>query len=99
MSKLKREVEPAFLDEALPVQGLNPLPQGFPGTAVATDKSDIKPLEIGPPRTFRDTAYASRTLVMPDGQTIPVTKCQAVACGDDQYEFLRNHPEFEPLME
>ncbi|QYM71559.1 hypothetical protein [Pseudomonas sp. So3.2b] len=99
MSKLRRELEPTSLAEALPVPGLNPLPQGFPGAVGATDKTDPKPVEIGPARTFRDTAYTSRVLVMRDGQNIPVIGGLAVACGDDQYEFLRNHPELTPATE
>ncbi|MFO2466219.1 hypothetical protein OOJ96_23110 [Pseudomonas sp. 15FMM2] len=96
MSKLKREFEPTSLAEALPVPDLNPLPQGYPGVATATDQ---EALEVGPVRTFRDTVYTSRVLVMEDGQSIPVIKGLVAACSDDQCEFLRNHPELTPAAE
>ncbi len=54
---------------------------------------------IGPARVFRDTRYTSRTLIMPDGQPIPVIAGQVTACGDDQYAFLKAHPDMQQLTE
>lgn len=100
MSKLKQELEQIPSGEALPVAGLIPLPQGFPGQApAATGKGRQELTEIGPARFFRDKVYTSRTLVMPSGQTIPVARGLALADGDDQYEFLNGHPDLELLKE
>lgn len=52
---------------------------------------------IGPARVFRDTQYTSRTLIMPDGSTIPVIAGQVTACGDEQYAFLKAHPDLQQL--
>lgn len=54
---------------------------------------------IGPARIFRDTRYTSRTLVMGDGTTVPVLKGQATAVDDAQHDFLKAHPDLEPLSE
>lgn len=54
---------------------------------------------IGPARVFRDKVYTSRTLVMQDGQVIPVVKGLVTACGDDQFKFLSDHPDLEPVTE
>ncbi|MGX9554998.1 hypothetical protein [Pseudomonas sp. CFBP 5750] len=57
------------------------------------------PASIGPARVFRDTRYTSRMLIMPDGQSIPVITGKVTACGDDQYAFLKAHPDMQLLTE
>jgi len=49
--------------------------------------------ETGPGRVFRDTLYTSRTLVLPDGSTVAVTKARVTAATDEQFTFLKAHPE------
>ncbi|NWB30715.1 hypothetical protein [Pseudomonas gingeri] len=90
MSKTSAISEKPSESEALAVPGLIPLADGFPGTAEA-----VSP--IGPARVFRDKLFTSRTLVMPDGLTLPVAQGRVYACGDDQYAFLKAHPDLEPL--
>jgi hypothetical protein len=36
---------------------------------------------------------------MPNGQPVPVIDGQVTACGDDQYAFLKAHPDLQPLTE
>ncbi|UVM73998.1 hypothetical protein [Pseudomonas alvandae] len=48
---------------------------------------------------FRDTRFTSRTLIMPDGSPVPVIAGQVTACGDEQYAFLKAHPDLQPLTE
>ncbi|AEV64295.1 Hypothetical protein PSF113_4299 [Pseudomonas ogarae] len=48
---------------------------------------------------FRDIRYTSRTLIMPDDTTLPVIAGQVTACGDDQYAFLKAHPDMQLLTE
>jgi len=57
------------------------------------------PATIGPARVFRDTRFTSRTLIMPNGQPVPVIAGQVTACGDEQYAFLKAHPDLQPLTE
>ena len=52
-----------------------------------------------PVRTFRDKVYTSRTLILPNGATLPVAKGRVSAFGDDQFQYLSTHPDFEPLTE
>ena len=52
-----------------------------------------------PVRTFRDKVYTSRTLILPNGATLPVAKGRVSALGDDQFHYLSTHPDFEPLTE
>ena len=52
-----------------------------------------------PARTFRDKVYTSRTLILPNGATLPVAKGRVSAFGDDQLHYLSTHPDFEPLTE
>ena len=52
-----------------------------------------------PGRTFRDKVYTSRTLILPNGATLPVAKGRVSAFGDDQLHYLSTHPDFEPLTE
>lgn len=54
---------------------------------------------VGPARVFRDTRYTSRTLIMPDDSALPVIAGQVTACGDDQYAFLKAHPDMQLLTE
>ena len=54
---------------------------------------------LSPARTFRDKVYTSRTLILPDGATLPVAKGRVSAFGDDQFQYLSAHPDFEPLAE
>lgn len=71
-------------------------------TAVAALPEPVQtesPAPIGPARVFRDTLYTSRTLVMPDGRTVPVIAGQVTARGDDQYAFLKAHPDMQQLTE
>ncbi|QZP22846.1 MULTISPECIES: hypothetical protein [unclassified Pseudomonas] len=55
-------------------------------------KSDSQD-EAGPGRVFRDTLFTSRTLVLPDGSTLAVTKARVTATTDDQLAFLKAHPD------
>ena len=57
------------------------------------------PNTIGSARVFRDTRYTSRMLIMPNGQPVPVIAGQVTACGDEQYAFLKAHPDLQPLTE
>ncbi|SEN18862.1 hypothetical protein SAMN04487857_111108 [Pseudomonas sp. ok272] len=70
---------------------------------MSKSKPDADPIEppklIGPPRVFRDTRYTSRTLVLPDGRTVPVLKGQVTAVGDDQFAYLNSHPDLELIPE
>ena len=54
---------------------------------------------IGTGRTFRDTRYTSRTLVLPDDSTISVIKERVTAITDEQLAFLDAHPDLELLKE
>ncbi|MBX8469745.1 hypothetical protein K5E37_11905 [Pseudomonas sp. RIT778] len=87
MTKAKPEVE--ALAEAQPVSGLVPVAQGFPGNA--SDQFI----------TFLDTLYSSRTVILPDGRTLPVIKSLvSVKAGDDiALKCLKAHPEYEQLKE
>lgn len=49
--------------------------------------------EIGPGRVFRDTLYTSRTLILPDGSALAVTKANVTATTEEQFAFLKTHPE------
>jgi hypothetical protein len=89
MSKPKNDVEVPDQHEALSVPGLVPLTQGFPGDAPARVT------------TFRDTLYTSRTVILPDGRTLAVTKGKVSVDISDEVALtcLKNHAEFEPLQE
>ncbi|MCU1781147.1 hypothetical protein NTD80_00145 [Pseudomonas sp. 13B_2.1_Bac1] len=56
-----------------------------------TDSQD----EAGPVRVFRDTLFTSRTLVLPDGSTLAVSKARVTATSDEQFAFLKAHPELQ----
>ena len=47
----------------------------------------------GPGSVFRDTLFTSRTLVLPDGSTMAVIKALVTATTDEQFAFLKAHPE------
>ncbi|SDR37152.1 hypothetical protein SAMN04490186_5718 [Pseudomonas grimontii] len=51
--------------------------------------------EAGPGRVFRDTLFTSRTLVLPDGSTLAVSKARVTASTDEQFAFLKAHPELQ----
>ncbi|MDD1136038.1 hypothetical protein M5G22_00585 [Pseudomonas sp. TNT2022 ID233] len=87
MTKAKPEVE--TLAEAQPASGPVPVAQEFPGNA---SEQFI---------TFRDTLYSSRTVILPDGRTLPVAKSiVAVEMSDDvALKCLKAHPEYEQLKE
>lgn len=57
----------------------------------------VTPLE--PMRMFRDKAYMSRTLIMPDGRGLDVRGGRVGAFGDDQFEYLSAHADLERLVE
>jgi hypothetical protein len=92
MSKSRTDGDSAGAVEAIAVAGLKPAPLGFPVTADAVES-------IGPVRVFRDKVFTSRTLVLPSGETLPVIAGRVSACGDDQYAFLKAHPDLEQLKE
>ena len=52
-----------------------------------------------PVRTFRDKVYTSRTLILPNGATLPVAQSRATAVDDQQFQYLNSHPDFERLTE
>lgn len=54
---------------------------------------------LSPARTFRDKVYTSRTLILPDGATLPVAKGRVSADSDEQFQYLNTHPDFERLTE
>lgn len=57
------------------------------------------PATVGPARVFRDTLYTSRTLIMPNGSTVPVIAGRVTAGSDEQYAFLKAHPDLQPSTE
>ena len=89
MSKSRTDGDSA---EAIVVPGLKPAPLGFPVTAEAVES-------IGATRVFRDKVFTSRTLILPGGETLPVVAGRVTACGDDQFAFLKAHPDLEQLKE
>ncbi|MEJ5039171.1 hypothetical protein [Pseudomonas sp. MYb398] len=59
-----------------------------------------KKTEPEPPagaRVFRDTVFTSRTLILPDGRSLPVTQSRVIAGADDTIalEFLKDHPDLQ----
>jgi len=92
MSKSRTDGDLTETTEAIAVPGLKPAPRGFPATVDAVEP-------IGPLRVFRDKVFTSRTLIMPAGSTLPVVAGRVAACGDDQYAFLKAHPDLEQLPE
>lgn len=92
MSKSRTDGDSAGAVEAIAVVGLKPAPLGFSAIADVVEP-------IGPARVFRDKVFTSRTLIMPSGSQLPVVASRVTACGDDQYAFLKAHPELEQLQE
>lgn len=92
MSKSRTDDDSAGVAEAIAVPGLKPASLGFPAAANAVES-------IGPPHVFRDKVFTSRTLIMPGGGTLPVVAGRVTACGDDQYAFLKAHPDLQQLPE
>lgn len=92
MSKSRADGDSAGVSDAIAVPGLKPAPLVTPVTASAVES-------IGPPRIFRDKVFTSRTLILPGGGTLPVVAGRVTACGDDQYAFLKAHPDLEQLQE
>ena len=89
MSKSRTDGDSA---ETIVVSGVKPAPLGFSGTASAVES-------IGPARVFRDKVFTSRTLILPGGGTLAVVEGRVTACGDDQFAFLKAHPDLEQLLE
>lgn len=83
MSKTKSASEAAMAEIAIPPESPSP--------------AEPEHTENG--RVFRDRIYTSRVLVMDDDKTIEVSKGQAVALDDQQYDYLNAHPEMKPLQE
>ena len=54
---------------------------------------------ITPGRPFRDSVYTSRTLVLPDGETIRVAQGRATAVSIKQFEYLNTHPDLQLIEE
>lgn len=92
MSKSRTDGDSAGVVEAIAAVGLKPAPLGIPATADAVES-------IGLARVFRDKVFTSRTLILPSGETLPVIAGRVTACGDDQYAFLKAHPDLEQLKE
>ena len=51
------------------------------------------------PVEFADTAFKSRTIVLPDGHAFAVEKSRIVANDPALVEYLDKHPEFERVAE
>lgn len=68
------------------------------GAAVAPELQKTTPV-VEAARVFRDKVYTSRTLILPTGATLPVAKGRVSAFGDDQFQYLNTHPDFERLTE
>lgn len=66
---------------------------------VADETATAALIPVSTGRIFRDNVFTSRTLIMPDGRSLPVSKGRVTALGDDQFEYLNNHPDLELLME
>ncbi|RDS89447.1 hypothetical protein [Pseudomonas fluorescens] len=49
--------------------------------------------DAGAGRIFRDTLYTSRTLILPDGSTLAVSKARVTSTTDEQFAFLQAHPD------
>ncbi|KTC25755.1 hypothetical protein AO391_05910 [Pseudomonas marginalis ICMP 9505] len=92
MSKSRVDGDSAAVSEVIAVPGLKAAPVALPVPSGSVES-------IGPARVFRDKVFTSRTLIMPSGSQLPVVASRVTACGDDQYAFLKAHPELEQLQE
>lgn len=90
MSKFKADGDSVEIAKSSAVAGLKPAPLALPVAAEA-----VKP--IGAARVFRDKVFTSRTLILPGGGTLSVVAGRVTAGGDDQYAFLKAHPDLEQL--
>ena len=63
--------------------------------------SQPTPLDEAPsaPVTYRDTAFISRTLVMPSGRTLAVSAHHVEALDAEAQDYLDKHPDLERLPE
>ncbi|SDX05084.1 hypothetical protein SAMN05444064_110213 [Pseudomonas syringae] len=72
--------------------------QVTPATASVADAASppAAPVTV---RTYRDTLYTSRTLILSDGRTLAVAKGFVTAQADDAIalQCLNAHPDLEPL--
>ncbi len=70
-------------------------PTVSPPDILAIEVSTAPVTPVSQPRAFRDTVFTSRTLIMPDGRSLAVSKGLVAAFGDDQFDYLSKHPDFE----
>ncbi|HEY0288562.1 MAG TPA: hypothetical protein VGC62_16385 [Pseudomonas sp.] len=91
MSKQKTELSTVAVESQLASPA--------PGAEVEVANAGVVLKPIIPAQVFRDKVYTSRTLVMPDGCTLPVAKGRVTAVTEDQFAFLNAHPDLEPLQE
>nr|WP_288913143.1 hypothetical protein [uncultured Pseudomonas sp.] len=68
-------------------------------TALTEPAQTQAPATIAGAQVFRDTLYTSRTLIMPNGNTLPVIAGRVTAGSDEQYAFLKAHPDLQPSTE
>lgn len=63
-------------------------------------KAEAQPADTGV-LVFRDTAYTSRVLILPDGRQLAVARSRVSVPPDDivALEYLGKHPDLKPLQE
>lgn len=63
-------------------------------------KAEAQPADAGM-LVFRDTAYTSRVLILPDGRQLAVARGRVSVPPDDAValEYLGKHPDLKPLQE
>lgn len=66
-----------------------------PATPVAANEQARAGEGVRP--VFRDRVYTSRTLILPDGTTVPVAAGKIVAITDELLTYLTAEADFEPL--
>lgn len=78
-----------------------PKPDDQPSVASPLAAPKVEPPPKAPdlPRAFRDRVFTSRTLIMPEGESLLVAKGVVTATTPDQYAFLQRHPDLEPAPE